>query len=112
MNVEVHNILCCIVNDARHINCGLLDFCKLSIDYQRTDIFLALTDKCKSKYIFYIYVINFIPPYTMVFYIILHHTFLLHIHCICDQYFIKVRESNHVSSYPEILFTENKEKTL
>lgn len=84
MNVEVHNILYSIVNDARHINCGLLDFCKLSIDYQRTDIFLALTDECKSKYIF-IYAINFIPPYTMVFYIILHHTFLLHIPCICDH---------------------------
>lgn len=58
--------------------------------------------------------IKFISPYTMAFYIILHHTFLLiatflfHIHCICVHYLIKVMESIHV----RILFTENKEKTL
>lgn len=114
MNVEKHTFYVSIVNNARHINCGLFDFCKLPTDCQRTDMFLALTDKCKSNNIFYMHAIKFISPYTMAFNIILHHTFLpiaaflFHIHRICDHYLIKVMKSIHV----RILFTENKEKTL
>lgn len=52
MNVEKHTFYVSIVNNAGHINCGLFDFCKFFTDCQRTDMFLALTDKCKSNYIF------------------------------------------------------------
>lgn len=69
MNVEVYTFYISIVNDARHINCGLLDFCKLPTDCQRTDMFLALTGKCKSNYIFYIHAI----------YISVYHGFLHYI---------------------------------